>query len=534
MIGLSLSFPSGRFHATPWGRHVNEGAPEWPPSPWRFLRALVSTWKRKQDDFGELEVQRILGLLLAAPDFVLPPATLGHTRHYMPWSKKGDRTKVFDAFVCLPRDAQIVMIWPDSNLSAEQKLILEKLLENLSFFGRAESWCSARFMSDTETAEALNAVNCRPVSGSAQPDTETVRVLCADPQSAFGNEYTAKVPRITGRGKSKIKSEMPMYDPDWHLCMETLELHAKGWSDPPGSVWVPYMRRRDCFRIESARRVPRMAAPKMQVARFSLDSAVLPLITETLPVAESARRMLMGIYGRRTPNLDGTKGRSEVLAGKDAEGQPLQGHGHAYYLPTDEDDDGRLDHLTVVSIDGFEAGELKAIDSLRELRSREREDSGHPLRVLLLGLGRLNEYHPALLQPSQIWVSATPFLAPRHLKKRGTKRDPLELWDRPHDFLKAVVREELSRLAERRPDLCNLLPENINVQPVVDKNGVFRIGQAGLRPIQFKRYRQKRGDDGGTRASGFFRIDFGREVAGPIALGHSAHFGLGLFVPDRG
>ena len=26
---ISLSFPWGRYHATPWGRHVNEAAVEW-------------------------------------------------------------------------------------------------------------------------------------------------------------------------------------------------------------------------------------------------------------------------------------------------------------------------------------------------------------------------------------------------------------------------------------------------------------------------------------------------------------------------
>ena len=37
---LVLTFPWGRYHANPWGRHVNEGAVELPPSPWRLLRAV--------------------------------------------------------------------------------------------------------------------------------------------------------------------------------------------------------------------------------------------------------------------------------------------------------------------------------------------------------------------------------------------------------------------------------------------------------------------------------------------------------------
>jgi CRISPR-associated protein Csb2 len=244
--------------------------------------------------------------------------------------------------------------------------------------------------------------------------------------------------------------------------------------------------------------------------------------------------MLMGIYGRRFPAPDGSRGCSGVLSGKAADSQPLQGHSHAYYLPTDEDDDGRLDHLTIVTTDGFGDSELKALNLVRELKSREREESGHRLRALLLGLGRLDDYLPRPLRSSSVWVSATPFLAPRHLKKRGTKRDPVELWHCQENFLTAVLREELARLIQRRADLNDLSLDAIQIEPLVDQHGVFRIGTRNLRPIQFKRFRQKRGDDGGNRAAGFFQVDFGREARGPIALGHSSHFGLGLFVPAEG
>lgn len=537
MIGISVSFPSGRFHATPWGRHVNEGAPEWPPSPWRFLRALVAAWKRKLDDqLNQDQIKPLLQALLAPPLFVLPPASTGHTRHYMPWFKKGpgDRTMVFDAFVSLPRDARVVMLWPHSTLASRQREQLSLLLAHLNFFGRAESWCSVRLLGDGEAGELLGAVNCCPLNGATEPPgTEIVRTLCADPATAFGNQHTPKHERTTGRGRARTTVVTPLYDPDWHLCMETLELHAQKWSDPPGSRWVAYARRRDCFRIAPTRRFTRPTTqPKMQVARFALDSAVLPLVTETLPVAESARRMLMGRYGRLFPQADGSKGRSPIFAGKTEVGEPRQGHGHAYYLPTDEDSDGRLDHLTIVAADGFGPGELKALDWLRELKSREREESGHPLRVLLLGLGRLDDYHPWPLRPSRAWVSATPFVAPRHLKKRGVKRDPQELWNCPQNFLVAVLREELTRLLERRLDLEGITPESVRIEPLVDEHGVFRIGSRHLRPIQFKRFRQKRGDDGGHRPAGAFRITFPTAVAGPIALGHSCHFGLGLFVPE--
>lgn len=536
MIGIAMSFPSGRFHGTPWGRHVNEGATEWPPSPWRFLRALVATWKVKLDgQLGQSDVEVLFRALIAPPQFLLPPASAGHTRHYMPWFKKGpdDKTLVFDTFVSLPRCARFVMLWPGTTLSSQQRNQLELLLKHLNFFGRAESWCSAHVLGDDEAAKALAEVNCQATTGAAvPPDAAIVRVLCADPDTAFGNEHTPKCESTSGRGKTKTTVVAPFYDPDWHLCMETLVLHKDKWSDPPGSRWVAYARRRDCFKVEPARRAARPTTSRsMQVARFVLDSAVLPLVTETLPVAESVRRILMGIYGRRFPAPDGSLGLSPIFSGKGADGQALQGHGHAYYLPTDEDKDGRLDHLTIVANDGFRDNELQTLDRLRELKSYEREQSGHPLRVLLLGLGRLEDYQPLPLRSSQVWVSATPFLASRHLKKRGTKRDPQELWNSPQRFLAAVLQEEIARLIERRAELRGLLLDAIKIEPLVDQQGVFWVGARHLRPIQFKRFRQTPGDDGGARAAGSFRIDFGRMVGGPIPLGHSCHFGLGLFVP---
>jgi CRISPR-associated protein Csb2 len=87
VVAIAISFPTGRYHATPWNCHVNEGRPEWPPSPWRLLRALVATWKRKLADEPSVNaaLPTLISKLTALPLFSLPPASLGHTRHYMLW-----------------------------------------------------------------------------------------------------------------------------------------------------------------------------------------------------------------------------------------------------------------------------------------------------------------------------------------------------------------------------------------------------------------------------------------------------------------
>ena len=122
---------------------------------------------------------------------------------------------------------------------------------------------------------------------------------------------------------------------------------------------------------------------------------------------------------------------------------------------------------------------------------------------------------------------ATPFIVSRLPKPRGRKRDRPELLDRKNDkaFALHVLHEECARLRQQRPEV----PAPIDIAALPE----HRIGARRLLPLQFKRFRRKGSDFGGARPSGAFRITFPHAVAGPICLGHSSHFGMGLFVPEQ-
>ena len=548
MTAIEIRFPAGRFHATPWGRHVNEGAVEWPPSPWRLLRALVATWKRKAPELADDEsMSSLLSALCSPPRFALPPATCGHTRHYMPWFKKGpgDKTLVFDPFVVVDRETPVVILWPNLMLTEGDRELLKTLMPLVSTLGRAESWCEGGLIDSPAAANQWldegfrrkNRYLYSIPSNDSAADGEVVRVLAVDPLTAFGNEaFFAPAKKQPKKGPPKTERTAPLYEPDWHLCQETLWLHQQRLSMPPGARWINYERPRQALAPPAARPSERRERPKMQVARFALDSAVLPLITDTLRVAESARFNLMGIHGRQTTK-DGIKGKSRIFSGKEDDGTRVLTHGHCFYLPTDEDHDGRIDHLTLFAADGFDTADLQAIDSLRVLKSRDRDDSGHSLQTILLGVGSALEFSPGPLKPSTTWVSATPFLAPDHPKDRGRLRDTERGGNDPHRFLLHQVRKELSRWLERAK--LHIPVESIAVELLVDEFGItrrldFKSNTLKERAIQFRRFRQKQGDDGGRRIAGFFRIQFPAELKGPLALGYSSHFGIGLFVPVAG
>lgn len=475
-VGIGLRFLAGRYHATPWGKHVNEGIAEWPPSPWRLLRSLVAVWQTRTRHGETAELAHALHGLLPFPEYELPPATLGHTRHYMPLFN-GAKTLVFDAFVAVAPESELIVLWKNVTLNSEEEASLNSVLGRLGYLGRAESWCAARLLSKEECDRVTP--NCMPLGTTVSREAlEPVRVLAAS--------------------EGAVKPTLPAMK--WPLCVETPEIRKKRLSDPPGSLWMTYMRPKECF-TPAIRGTGRGRKYVTTVIRYALDGTVLPLALEALSVGELARRFIQGIYGKQN---DGRS--SEVLSGKTAAGDPLTGHVHAHFLASDDDLDGRLDHLAVFAAGGFDEAELRALESFTRLR----QVGGKPdLNTLLTGAGQVGDFvgMPSF-GPAIAWRSATPFCPVRHAKTRSGK-----VVDGPEDQL----RLELLRRG---------LPEPREIRPL--ERCVLSDGRS-VRWIEFRKERIFGEGSRGQSIGLGFEIRFDKPVSGPIALGYGCHFGLGQF-----
>ncbi len=526
-VTLKLTFPGGRYHATPWGRHVNEGVPEWPPSPWRLLRALVAVWKRTCPDLTQEQVQPVLAALTAPPQFHLPPHRVAHTRHAMPMNViaknyrpsdgerkagkyQGDPSIVFDTFVVIGRNDPLYIQWLDANLAPADEKILQRLAENMTSFGRAEGWVEAEVVS-----EANVNWNCCIVPID---DSNPVPILCPDGAAAFSSEHYPKHD-LKKLKAGKVNPKEFFFDcPPWHLCLDTQTIHKEKWPRVPGAVWVNYKSVAPASTTVRAKLTPEPAnGPK--VARFLLDGPVLPLATETIAVAEAFRRAAMSRF-RKWCEKPSTEAEaflrtgvekmysSRTLSGKELDSSMRRDHRHAYYLP--ESHDKRITHLTVYAEEGFGPGEIAALTSLRSLKFGNLEQ----LRVQLIGLGQAADFTATLFKPSRNWVSATPFIAHRNLKRRGTKRDFVTGGDPKNEFLGICI-NELLELSGRGPAVVTLL----------------HPGTTDLRSFEYRRSRSRRNEDGWNRAHGFFRLEFKDEISGPLSLGYASHYGMGLFRP---
>lgn len=500
MLTLSLSFPGGRYHATPWGRHVNEADVAWPPDTWRLTRALIATWHRKLDHqrYPETLLTSLLGLLVTEPPhYRLPTAVHSHTRHYMPNRQKS--TLIFDAFASIDPTETVIVHWPECQLDEAQTELLDDLLDCIGYLGRAESWVEAKRLSDWN-----GEPNCFP--GSTEIDEETGEIqtepvqlytpLTPDAYTNFQQQMQAGL-ALRQLKTSELKNIKKTLPASWleAISLDTADLQNAGWSAPPAAQKILYQRPLQALRSSVASRAKPKVSPFADTVRYAVYGKPLMRELDTIRFAEHVRRAVMG--------------KAKWKLGDDAIPPLLSGHGlnadnrhrHAFYLPQ-ANSDGLLDHVLIHVPAGIDDDMRRVLGSLKLVKGFD----GQEWRLMLEHIGQRNDFDSVspIVQTASVWQSQTPYLHPWHCKK---------------DFdVPAQIRRECQ---ERK------LPEPIEILPIP----TIKPHGRELRPIYFHRFRSKRGLVQPDTRGSFWQLTFAEPLTGPLALGFGCHFGLGLFAP---
>jgi CRISPR-associated protein Csb2 len=541
VIALRLRFPGGRYHATPWGRHVNEAAIAWPPEPLRILRALIACHHRKADRtrFTDDSLADLIDALAAQlPLYRLPEAVRAHTRHYMPINGKNP-TLVFDAFARFDPHEPLIASWPGAALGGEQREHLQHLAARLGYLGRAESWVEAEIIDwDGEGANARPMHSDRGKAGPNAGDADHSLTSLYAPLSPsdyrqcreklIAEEHErrraswAKKTQPTAKALEKDMTDFSATLPERLACalaIDTSDLHAVGWSDPPAARRVLYAAPEltTAWRGERLREIQRKQ-PDPTVARFVLAGRPRPRVEDTVRIAEIVRLAAMAKFGWTL--VDGKRRPSapSVISGYGDDGKPLRedSHVHAFWFPEDADGDGEIDHIVVHAPAGLDGDCRRALDVVTKLwverRARDNEeeaaDSVHKeWRLALEGFGRPQDFASGSAffssPATKSWRSTTPYLMPWHAKKG-------------FGWAQQIARE----LEERRlPSLSEPPRELLSI----------RINERERRPIHFHRLRSRRGLRQPDTIGRFLELTFEVPLEGPLALGFGCHFGLGLF-----
>lgn len=376
---IAIRFPLGRYHATPWDRSVNEGATEWPPSPWRLMRALVATWYTRWPDLPAPVLDGLLDALGDAPSYLTPPGRPSHTRHYLPdlnhmKGKTGGTDLTLDPYLSVSRDEELLVRW-EAGLDPERCQVLAKLAELLPYLGRADSVCEARLLDEDRVPDESW---WRPGAGG----NRTARLLAA----------ATPISRAV-------------------LELSTVEVRKARRTVPPKTVWVSYGVT-EPLPEQQARRV----ATPVTAVRFAVISAAPVTTSNGILLADRvhavAARIFAGEEGRRILGYSGA---------------PTD-HQHAHWIPVADGTGAgdRVESLVVYMPDGLSAEEVARLVRIRRV-SGQRGPGGDGYRIkglpqadlLLQGAGPVAHVAPELCGPARRWRSLTPYLPVRHRKRES-------------------------------------------------------------------------------------------------------------------
>lgn len=505
---IRFRFPAGRYHATPWGSHVNEAEVEWPPSPWRILRALIATWHRKADpeEFPEERIESLIHRLAGeSPFYSLPPAAHAHTRHYMPERQgKGERkTLVFDAFARVDPEEPLVVAWPEVTFDGPERRLCAALVGRMNYLGRAESWVEGELLEKWD-----GAFDCFPIRrGSAEgigAESDGVRLAAPMTPERYAAWRTEQVEhhdllgRRLNKGEKRLLATLPPRLID-ALRLDTGPVQKEGWSRHPGLGDQLYARPEGALSPRASGRVIVRQPPDeattatLILYRREKPSSPLPRMVDALKVGERFRWSAM----RKADDQSFEEGAvPPVLSGHEMPDDNR--HGHAFYLPMDADGDGRIDRIVVHAGAGLDAEALGALSAVRRLWL----DEGAEWRVLLEAFGSTELFadHP-YLAPARVWRSVTPYLHPWYRKKGFMHEDQIRRECRERGLPEPEARR-IESLTENGRD---------------------------VRPVHFHRFRRRRGLRQPDTQGSFWELTFPEQVRGPVALGFGCHHGLGIF-----
>ncbi len=499
---LRQSFPLGRFHATPWRVNPFDDAfGEWPPSPWRLVRSMVARWyqwKRESiDALDEAELDQFVRALCDSTyRFHLPTiARRGKPiRQYHPvefgWNPP-DKKKaavrgygtslVQDNYWCVPRGESGAVWWFIEGEGWTDQLVqtLDRCLERVVYFGRAESLTEMRRVS-----EIAPEPNCELFD---EPSSNAVRVLVPDRSATCQDvQRVTDDPEVAGRSIPPGARLMYAVRPKLKPARES-------------GIVRPF--RADCHLLQCAIGWTVAPEPRTVVrltARFR--SAVL---RELFRIKTGDRSATWS-----TANASVRQAVADML-GKNTDGTPLDGHRHAEFMAWWEGaSPTRL--MMWRGSRAFDQDEQSAIltAASQEISWGAAGPDADAWKLRVIPLDASVAPPPGFDETrSKLWESITPFVPSRHHLRGGKPRDAESVLNQ--------VRRELSSRGVNNADSVE----------------VEQASPATWVAVHVPRRNSAERASLGDRRGYWLRLRFSEPISGPLRLGHSSSFGLGLFRP---
>ena len=177
LIRIAVRFTAGQYSARPWGAPAGHGRHEWPPSPFRIVRAAAAAWKYNLPDIAEDRFYAVVRRLASElPLFCLPVARHAERPGESPMGAPPQPWRIDPCHT-------LHVIWQGAALDGGERATLSDVLRHVPYLGRTDSWCEMRLGGGAAGAgaeeEAARRVNCRPYEhgGENRQDGVPARVI---------------------------------------------------------------------------------------------------------------------------------------------------------------------------------------------------------------------------------------------------------------------------------------------------------------------------------------------------------------------
>jgi CRISPR-associated protein Csb2 len=501
-IILKQNFPLGRYHANPWRAFAfDDPHGEWPPSPWRLLRAILArsfqlSRERENACDDDLRQKLVTTFCESKISFQLPTQSWRGPglQQYQPSefkkipaaaAKPGEKTynttKNKDNFWLVSAETD-ALFWSfvSENWTNELLAHFDECLARMTYFGRAESITAIERL---KHEDIIINTNCELKD---KRTSTSVPVLC---------------PRVDATFEQ--------------VACQTNDDTVANSTTPPGAVWKYAERPSRAKPV--ARQPTRKALPLTQIVQFAIGGRVFPSLRYWLRITDkfrgiALRQLAQQLTGNRNAKFaelpSETRTKFSLFTGKGAADSVLAGHQHtAFFLIPDSQ--GKPSRLICWRNAPFTDQEQTALLAAAEAPlAWDFGSDDWKLRLVPLPVETPLPPDKNIFGESSVWETLTPFVPPLHVFGRnGKPKNGFEI--------ETQIKNILSD--------CKLPSARVTLLSPSD---------APTQWVKVHRPQRSRNEQTNADKRGFrIRLQFEKSAKGPIYLGHSCHFGLGLFMP---
>ncbi|MCY6494600.1 type I-G CRISPR-associated protein Csb2 [Leptolyngbya sp. GGD] len=475
MIHIRVQFHMNQYQACAWGHLHAEGVIDWPPAPWRILRAIVAgAYNARLPEKQHSALKELLHKLASVlPSYTLPPTTYIQHRSPRPQvnlktAKVGPGKNLYSAGLLMSSEQNELYIhWPVV-LSEIEELVLSLCLSGLTYMGRKEASSTLALV---ESAPAANT----------EPDAQGTRIVAiADPEmdaDALWKALNLSAHENYGVNRSAV---------------------FPGVRQTAYQISLPQMRKQQIFEGNTPQTVTLTVSGSPRLP-FHLSLKLTHRLHQALVSHCPAK----------------------VFTGQEM-GEHSKDHDHTIFQCIPDRTGRYVEQIRLYSVEGYNPEALAAIARCSYLPGVAR---GYDILLALADFGSRQEQ-------ADEWISSTPFFLsrfpavrrgkPRMLSAQYQKDGPEHQALQYLQYLSWLNLEGNPSYHDHEDGLALYLDNVFVVAALCEPFPQFWEWESECR-------QGKKVGRIGYRT----RLKFATAVHGPIILGYASHYGLGTMAPVR-